>query len=393
LTSALLDIVEPLDLGDFFSRLHECRNKNDHVHGLHPYPAKFIPHIPRALLRALAKSGDVVLDPMCGSGTTLVEATVAGFSAVGVDLNPVATLVSRAKTTPLTAEEKLAIRSLAAQLEATAIRLREGSGKQVLGAAIPELPDFHNRDKWFEENVTRELAFAKASIAGLISTDAARDLALSIFSSIVVAVSNQESETRWCAKPKAIADGDTLMKLAGKLLDGLRRLAAYEGQRRAFATVHTADGRFLPIDAASVDLVITSPPYVNSHDYYLYNKLRMFWLGYDVSNVQHKEIGSRNRHSDMKEGIETYRAAMLAVLQECRRVTRSAGAAAVVVADGVIRGEFFDMSTTFDELAAEAGFEAEMAYRFSHRQFNSAFQRGFGTTRSKQTHVLVYRAV
>ena len=139
-------------------------------------------------------------------------------------------------------------------------------------------------------------------------------------------------------------------------------------------------------------LVVTSPPYANSHDYYLYNKLRMFWLDHDVSGVQSREIGSRNRHSDMKEGIDTYTDAMHSVLRECRRVIRAGGAAAIVVADAVIRGEFFDMGEMYNEIAAGAGFKPEAAYRFGHRQFNATFQRGFGTTRHKETHVLVYRA-
>ena len=59
------------------------------VHGIHPYPAKFIPQIPRQLIEILAPSaGSVVFDPFCGSGTTLVEAQSAGYSSVGVDSQP-----------------------------------------------------------------------------------------------------------------------------------------------------------------------------------------------------------------------------------------------------------------------------------------------------------------
>jgi site-specific DNA-methyltransferase (cytosine-N4-specific) len=72
------------------------------LHGIHPYPAKFIPQIPRALIE-LFHPGDAspVLDPFCGSGTTLAEAFLLGVNSIGVDLHPLATLIAKVKTTPV----------------------------------------------------------------------------------------------------------------------------------------------------------------------------------------------------------------------------------------------------------------------------------------------------
>ena len=68
------------------------------AHSMHPYPAKFIPQIPRALIELFHPGDDsAVLDPFCGSGTTLVEAASYGLQGIGVDLNPLATLVARVK--------------------------------------------------------------------------------------------------------------------------------------------------------------------------------------------------------------------------------------------------------------------------------------------------------
>ena len=75
------------------------------THALHPYPAKFIPQIPQALIQELSSVGDTVLDMFCGSGTTLLEALRLGRNAVGIDANPLAALISRVKTTPLAAAE------------------------------------------------------------------------------------------------------------------------------------------------------------------------------------------------------------------------------------------------------------------------------------------------
>ena len=65
-------------LAYFFESIHECSDKRSLTHGLHPYPAKFIPHIPRELIREFSGPGDIMLDPMCGSGTALAEAALAG---------------------------------------------------------------------------------------------------------------------------------------------------------------------------------------------------------------------------------------------------------------------------------------------------------------------------
>jgi DNA modification methylase len=78
------------------------KEKNYSTHNFHPYPAKFIPQIPRELLNYIdLPPRSVVLDPFCGCGTTLVESNILGFNAIGVDSNPIACLVSKVKTTPL----------------------------------------------------------------------------------------------------------------------------------------------------------------------------------------------------------------------------------------------------------------------------------------------------
>src|SRR5205823_8637266 len=75
------------------------------THGIHPYPAKFIPQIPNALIQELSSIGDTVADIFCGSGTTLVEALTLKRHALGIDANPLACLISRAKTAVISEEE------------------------------------------------------------------------------------------------------------------------------------------------------------------------------------------------------------------------------------------------------------------------------------------------
>src|SRR3989338_11522591 len=76
------------------------------THNFHTYPAKFIPQIPKSTIKTLTKEGDTILDPFCGCGTTLVEAKLLNRCAIGVDLNPVATLISKAKTNKINKEHR-----------------------------------------------------------------------------------------------------------------------------------------------------------------------------------------------------------------------------------------------------------------------------------------------
>ena len=78
---------------------------SESIHSIHPYPAKFIPEIPRHLIESLPIPKDTaILDPFCGSGVTLVEAQIRGLKSVGIDLNPIACLISKVKTQNLPAD-------------------------------------------------------------------------------------------------------------------------------------------------------------------------------------------------------------------------------------------------------------------------------------------------
>ena len=77
------------------------------THAVHAFAAKFPPQLPRTFIEGLTSPGDIVLDPMAGSGTALVEAAILGRSAVGADIDPLALKICRAKTTPIDPEDAL----------------------------------------------------------------------------------------------------------------------------------------------------------------------------------------------------------------------------------------------------------------------------------------------
>ncbi len=173
--------------------------KTDYLtHSLHPYPAKFIPQIPNALIQELSSVGDTVLDPFCGSGTTLVEALALKRHAVGLDANPIACLISKAKTIRLDVLDTEILQNLCTSLDMLGMRL--SMGQTSLFATIdidtPPIPNSKAISFWFDPQAIHELARIKDLCYGLTS-EAARTLALAVFSSIIVSVSRQDSDTRY----------------------------------------------------------------------------------------------------------------------------------------------------------------------------------------------------
>lgn len=119
------------------------------LHNLHPYPARFIPQIPANLIKLFPPAtGTAVLDPFCGSGTTLAAAVERALPAIGVDLNPIAALISKVKTTPLLSP----VRPAADEILAAARSTR---------TSVPLLPRL---DHWFEADVQEALAGIVAQI-------------------------------------------------------------------------------------------------------------------------------------------------------------------------------------------------------------------------------------
>lgn len=366
--------------------LDTFRDKGYLTHGLHPYPAKFVPQIPQLLLRELAGPSDVVLDPFCGSGTTLVEAALIGATPIGVDSNALAVKIARAKTTILS-------ESLHAELVAWFEDLATLDAAFRAGAATiePVIPEFKNRRHWFTDHACVELGLIKALLSSRLS-DVARNVLEVVFSSIIVKCSRQESDTRWCAVDKPFATGDALNLMQKRLLLAIDRLN--ELRTRVYssrpARVYCANTRNMThIATGSVDAIVTSPPYLNSFDYYLYHKLRMFWLDIDHYPIQDAEIGSRNKHCDNKEGIEMFSAAMSDCVAEFARVIKPTGTVTLVVGDSVYRGELVPMDVLYEDLMQQHGFRLLNRFSFNQRKYTRAFTPNIKTL-EKNTHIMLF---
>lgn len=366
------------------------------THSLHPYPAKYIPQIPNALIQELSSVGDTVLDPFCGSGTTLVEALLLKRHAVGVDANPLACQIARAKTTRLDETDVDALRSLSAQASALLAQRSSGTMSLFPDAAttniIARRPSFEGLDFWFDSDVIEELSLLKA-LCLTLNSQAARQLALTAFSSIIVTVSRQDSDTRYVRRDKHIKPGETIQRF----------LRAFDSAiSRAMELTELVESRFTckilhasALDApvtGPVDLIVCSPPYPNAYSYHLYHRTRMLWLDMDQPAFKQAEIGSHRKYSKKGDGAadaETFRAELGQILSWLGRSLRPGGYACFVIGDSVLKGRVVHNDQLLSEVAVEHNFslEANMTRRLqdSKKSFNPAIGK------VKDEHIVILR--
>ena len=330
------------------------------IEGLHPYPAKFVAELPRTLLNILPIPAETaVLDPFCGSGTTLVESQRHGLASVGIDVNPIACLMSQVKT-----------ESVPPGLVETARDVLDRAQRE-RDPAIPAIP---NLDHWFRRPVQKALA-ALTSALTAVPTEYQAPLRLAL-SSIIVRVSNQESDTRYAAVEKQVAAEDVFRGFA----QATRRISDVL-QKRPYplvpATVLEADT--LALDPKQIlgriGLVITSPPYPNAYEYWLYHKYRMWWLGFDPIAVKTQEIGARahffKRNHHTAEDFVRQMTQTFALLQA---VLVPDGYACFVVGRSRIHGRVVDNARIIEDAGLAAGFKcvftAERALAPNRKSFN-----------------------
>ena len=328
------------------------------IESVHPYPAKFVAELPRVLLSVLPIPPDTtVLDPFCGGGTTLVECQRRGVPSVGIDLNPIACLMARVKTAP----RPLGLKETVAGVIDHA--------RRACDVAIPPLP---NIDHWFDRPIQHALA---ALTEGIDRAPAAtRDALRVALSSIIVRVSRQESDTRYAAIKKHVTGSDVsvlFLRAAHRLDDVL----ADRDYPLAQADVFEADT--LTFDPSRIGqrigMIITSPPYPNAYEYWLYHKYRMYWLGFDPLAVKAREIGARahffkrNPHTE-----DDFARQMARTFDLIRKVLVPGGYACFVIGRSRIHGRDVD-NARIVEAAAEGFdlfFSTERTIAASRKSFN-----------------------
>lgn len=352
-------------------------------HDLHAFAAKFPPQLPRAFIRGLTSPGDVVLDPMMGSGTTVVEALLEGCQGIGLDIDPLALRLSHVKTTPVDIDS---LRNTSYKVISRASTLL--SNGEIVNKELAKRFDERTKafvDYWFLPTTQRELTALMLAIQEVTDKPTLRFLELT-FSSIIITKSGGVSRARDLAHSRPHLDKtkrpkNALEQFFGRVRKNLASIAQLrtDGTR---AILVDGDARFMPFADGSIDLIVTSPPYANAIDYMRAHKFSLVWLGesvIDLAELRAGYVGSERvgdqRHATLPDRPEMiirqlteydrtkaailrkYFIEMKSVLAEMYRVLRSNSAAIVVVGTSMMRGISVQTHYCVADMATGLGFD------------------------------------
>ena len=378
-----IPVKMPIENGDKF--LFISRDQRAFTHGIHKYPAKFFPELPRWIIKRYSQKWDMILDPFMGSGTTNLEASLLGRHSIGVDVDPFSRFITLVKTTVLPFNNLLL----------PWLSLRERVASYAEPSHLDGVPEFPYRDNWFRPYILKELAHIKTEIEQMEATQSVKDFFLVCFSSIIRQVSEADNNcTRTVVRKKlqkpvwermAI---DLFIKRAETQVENMGQLSAQKPPGNVFIP-DNADARSMPVVMDnSIDLALTSPPYANAVDYPRTHQLEIYWLGFANGSLQplkKQHVGTEavtaKDYAELhKTGCEQadltiekiyeidprrafiatkYLWDMFANLKEVYRVLKPGAVFAIVIGNNLIRGIEFETWRYLISEAPKIGYEIE----------------------------------
>ncbi|MBW8001101.1 MAG: hypothetical protein FVQ80_03660 [Planctomycetes bacterium] len=268
------------------------------THGFHKYPGKFIPHIPRwAINKYLNGDKGTILDPFCGSGTTLIEGVLAGHNVVGIDIDPLSSLISKVKITPVNLKK---LKEIADWLVLSIKKAKKGEFK----------PECETINHWFTKDAINKLSIIRTSINQIPgkfgnrkSIKDIQDLLVVCFSSIIRHVSNADNESQktYVSHTKVKNPKEVYSVFFPKLelfIDRITKFTKLINSDVSAKISCTSSNKSLhqKFKVIKFDLVITSPPYIKALDYIYNQMVELFWIG-DLFDLQ-----TQSKQNQKKEG-------------------------------------------------------------------------------------------
>jgi DNA modification methylase len=351
-------------------------------HPIHPFPARMSPGIALDALE-LCRPGSLVVDPMMGSGTVLAMALSLGHRAIGFDVDPLAVLLSRVWTTPVDANR--------AQDKAAEVVQRARALFADLSAydAYPIGADDETKvfvRYWFDEYARRQLT-ALAKVVTRIHDHELRDVFWCALSRLIITkqagaslamdLSHSRPHKAFTRAPRKPLR--TFASAVEAVAVNCANPDDAEASRRITASL--GDARKLPIRKGSVDVVVTSPPYLNAIDYMRCSKFSLVWMGYhipDLRAIRSSIIGTEVSLSANETSVEIdeilgdlklqpkmsardtavlrrYARDMQKAVGEIARILIPGGKAVYVVGNSTIRGTFVRNSALVEATAVAKG--------------------------------------
>jgi DNA modification methylase len=351
------------------------RSVEQWTHGYHRYPAKFLPNLVKKLIEEYTQENDLVADFFAGCGTTLVEAKVHGRKSIGVDINPVAELITKAKTKPI-APEKLENRFNLIVKSFDDFNLNE-----YLNIAVHERIDY-----WFSKEHKAKIAFLYDKILA-VRDRSTKDFFLVALSHILKNCSRWlQSSTKPQVDPKKNPT-DPFIAFQAHTRQMMNKNAEFYAQLsndsylKMKCEIRLEDARKTSIQANSVGAIITSPPYVTSYEYADIHQLTGYWYEYitDLTEFRKNFIGtfySLNQELECSSAlaqeivdsllkkdkrtakeVANYFKDMQVVAKEMHRVLKKGGHVCLVIGNTTFKNVKVKSAEVFAEILSDLDFE------------------------------------
>ncbi len=364
------------------------------THSYYTYPAKFIPQLSARIIKEYSAKDDLVIDPFMGSGTTIVEAIVNNRIGIGADINEIAALLSKVKTTPI--NYNLLVNEFSNLIFQLQYKLT-GNFEKELENANQHLTLPARVDYWFKPHLKNKLMIILNSILEIDNKDV-RDFFLITFAQILKSCSIWTQKSVKPTRDLNKKEIDPLDKFEGQAKRMIKKFKDFDdiidesvkNNISTYRQIQNADARNLPYKDNVATLIVTSPPYVTSYEYADLHQLASLWLGYldKLADFRKKFIGSASRERGKREllsptaeniganlgdskkstAIENYYADMLESFLEMKRVLKIDGKVAIVIGNTKLKGVEILNAEVFKEQLENIGFKT---HEIIHREIPS----------------------
>ena len=366
----------------------EDANTRYYTHGYHPYSSKYIPQIPNQLISKFTEKNDLVLDTFMGSGTTLVESKILGRNAIGIDVNPLACLISKVKTTTIKKSELVEISKILISLKEDILDLRgnttafnNGEKKAIIDNSISKT--LHpNIVKWYHQNVIHELLTIKSRIDTVENKDV-KDFLLVSLSSILRGVSNATSGFgNLMINKQAFPKTRIYEKFVIVVRDMLKSMSEFnkEATNSDIRIINHDSRRIEFIDDETIDFICTHPPYMAAVPYAEYQKLSLWWLGFSQYELEKRLIGGRRSRADTPDRF--FHDINMA-LMEMNRVLRKKKYCCIIIGNPVYNSKIWKLNDFIKKDATDIGFI--LLTEINRRKYRSTMGK------MKEEFILIFR--
>ncbi|MDD5766357.1 MAG: DNA methyltransferase [Candidatus Marinimicrobia bacterium] len=363
-------------------------------HYWHSFPAKFPPDLPRLFIENLTSPGQVVLDPMAGSCTTLIEASMMNRLSYGFDIDPLSFIIGNAKLHNYDLSEVKTEGYKILTLSQFDFEFKREELTNDLNSRFDK-ETLLFLDYWWLKETQIELLSLIRQIEK-VTDEKIRNFLKLVFSSIIITKSGGVTRSRDLAhtRPHRVEDklpNSAFTEFGKKLIrildNGYRNLPTK-------SILQIGNTKSLPLKDRSVDLIVTSPPYANNAiDYMRAHKFSLVWFGDHIDNLKNTRkqyIGAETLIQTGKtelpkysqkivrtlselnpnkgKALHRYYCEMYDVIKEMHRVLRPQSACIIVVATSILNGLDVNTHQCLAEIGQSVGFDlVHIGERTIHR--------------------------